>query len=261
MLSAIFLCGTDAIMRLALLSDIHANARAFAACLAHAAAQGTTHHALLGDVVGYGAEPGVVVARAMELAAQGAVVLRGNHDALALSPPARAATMEEGSAAWTHDQLGVAQRDFLAGLPLQHRAAPLLLVHASADEPQAWHYVDNPRRAQASLDAAGEEVRYLFVGHVHHQGVFYQGAGRGLMHFEPAAGVALPAPPHRRWLMTVGSVGQPRDGRPQAMYAIWDSDAAQVVFHRVAYDHLGAAAAIRAAGLPEQFARRLEEGR
>ncbi|RZJ16008.1 MAG: metallophosphoesterase [Haliea sp.] len=230
-------------MRLALLCDLHANLRALEACLAHAAMEGATHHALLGDLVGYGAEPGPVVERAMALAAQGAVVLQGNHDALAVRPPEKLVALADSTAAWTHGQLDERQRAFLAGLPLVHRQGPALLVHASADTPQAWHYVDNPHRAAASLDAAGPDIHYVFGGHVHHQGLYYRGTGRTLMHFVPSPGIAVPVPAHRQWLATVGSVGQPRDGSPLAMYAIWDDGLAQLVFHRVAYDHFAAAAA------------------
>ena len=72
---------------------------------------------------------------------------------------------------------------------------------------------------------------------------------------------AVPVPKHRQWLSTVGSVGQPRDGNPQAMYALLDTERQQLTFHRVPYDHYAAASAIRRAGLPEFFAQRLEEGR
>ena len=76
----------------------------------------------------------------------------------------------------------------------------------------------------------------------------------------PTPEVPIPVLPHRRWIATIGSVGQPRDGNPLAMYAMFDPDRAELTFHRVAYDHLAAAQDIRAAGLPEFFARRLEQG-
>ena len=86
-------------MKLALLSDLHANLRALDACLAHARAAGATHHAFLGDLVGYGPEAGAVLERVMAFAAQGAIVLRGNHDDAAREPPARRDTAEAVSAA------------------------------------------------------------------------------------------------------------------------------------------------------------------
>jgi diadenosine tetraphosphatase ApaH/serine/threonine PP2A family protein phosphatase len=250
-------------MKLALLSDIHANLRAWQACLAHARDAGADRIAVLGDIVGYGAEPAAVLAEVMALAAQGALVVQGNHDELAVTPRATAQTMEDASAAWTHSQLDDAQRAFLAALPLTQTLGDVLLVHASADEPGQWRYVDEARVAAASLDAATAlaGARYVFGGHVHHQMLYYRGTGRELMRFSPQAGVAVPVSPHRQWLATAGSVGQPRDGNTAAMYALFDSDAAQLSFHRVPYDNLAAAASVRAAGLPDYFAQRLEQGR
>lgn len=255
-------------MRLALLSDLHANAQALDACLSHAQAQGADQHAFLGDLVGYGADPVRVLDQVMALHAQGAWVLQGNHDAMAVTPPSGDASVGASTAAWTHDQLSVTQRDFLAGLPLVATAGHVLLVHASADRPEAWRYVDGERAATACLDAArtpgpggGLALNQVMVGHVHHQTLYYQGTGRGLMPFTPTPGVAVPVPRLRACLATVGSVGQPRDGDPRAMYAIYDMVAARLTFHRVPYDHAAAAQAIRQAGLPEYFAHRLETGR
>jgi diadenosine tetraphosphatase ApaH/serine/threonine PP2A family protein phosphatase len=88
--------------------------------------------------------------------------------------------------------------------------------------------------------------------------LYYQGAGRRLMAFAPSPGVPVPVGRHRRWLAVAGSVGQPRDGNTAAAYAVLDTGAASLTFFRVPYDHPAAAAKIRAAGLPERFARRLE---
>ena len=250
-------------MKLALLSDIHANLQALEACLAHAQGQGAQQVALLGDFVGYGADPVAVMQRVMSLAAQGALVIRGNHDDMALHPPAEIKTIGDSTAQWTHEQLDAAQQDFLAALPLTLRHEAMLLVHASAEAPERWRYVYDSRAATMSLDAVRDtpELRYVFGGHVHMQTLYYQGSAGGLMKFEPTAGVAVPVPRHRHWLATVGSVGQPRDGNPRAMYALFDSARAQLTFHRVDYDHHAAAAAIRRAGLPDYFADRLEQGR
>ena len=250
-------------MKLALLSDIHSNLQALQACLAHARAQGAQQLAFLGDLVGYGAQPGEVVDCIMSLAAQGAVVLRGNHEELALKPPASAVRMGEMTADWTHRQLSANQRAWLEQLPLVEQIDSVLLVHASASAPERWHYVDSPMAATASLDAAyaWPDVRYVFGGHVHAQTLYYRGAVGKLMAFVPQAGVAIPVSRHRHWVATVGSVGQPRDGNPQAMYAMFNSGAEQLTFHRVHYDYAAAADAIRRAGLPAFFAQRLEQGR
>ncbi len=250
-------------MRLALLSDIHGNIQALDACLAHARAQQVQRFAFLGDLVGYGANPAEVVERVSLLTEEGAIVLKGNHDDMAVRPPATVQTVGDSTATWTHQQLSPEQRLWIDTLPFTQQLDSVLLVHASVDGPELWRYVYDQRAAAASLNAASEwpGVRYVFGGHVHLQTLYYRGATDGLMKFTPQAGVAVPVPKHRQWLATVGSVGQPRDGNPQAMYAVLDTERAQLTFHRVPYDHYGAAAAIRRAGLPEFFAHRLEEGR
>lgn len=250
-------------MKLALLSDIHANIQAFDACLAHAQGLGAQQYALLGDLVGYGADPVAVVQRAQALALAGAMLIKGNHDAMAVTPPVDAKTYGDSTAEWTHDQLDDAQRSFLNDLPMTRQQQTMLLVHASMDGPELWRYVYDERAAAASLDAAAvlPEVRHVFGGHVHMQTLYYRGAGAGLMKFTPTPGVPLPVPRHRHWLATIGSVGQPRDGNPQAMYAMFDTERLHLTFHRVPYDHEGAAAAIRQAGLPAFMADRLGQGR
>ena len=250
-------------MKLALLSDLHANRRALDACLAHARSAGAGRFAILGDLVGYGAEPVEVLETVMELAAAGAIVLRGNHDEAVQRTGQAPRTAEELSAAWTRAQLAPAHLDFLARLPLTAATDDALLVHASAHEPARWEYVDRPALAERCLDAAEAQhgMRRVFCGHVHEQLLYFRGRDGRLSAFTPVPGAPLPLPAHRSWLALVGSVGQPRDGDPRAMYALLDLAQARLVFHRVAYDHPGAAAAIRAAGQPEAFAQRLEQGR
>jgi diadenosine tetraphosphatase ApaH/serine/threonine PP2A family protein phosphatase len=247
-------------VKLALLSDLHANRQALQACLADARARGASQYAFLGDLVGYGGEPGAVLDTVMEMAAQGAWVVRGNHDDAALAPLAGSARADHAGAAWTATQLTAAHRQFLDALPLTLRHGSILLVHASAHDPDGWTYVVDAPRAADSLDHA-DDATHVFGGHVHQQRLFFRGASGKVMAFEPTAGVAVPVPRHRRWLATVGSTGQPRDGRSDAMYALFDSDAFTLTFMRVPYDHAAAARAIRAAGLPEADAARLAEGR
>lgn len=250
-------------MKVAFLSDIHANIQAFDACLGHAREQGVEQFAILGDLVGYGADPAAVVEQVQMLVAQGAWVIKGNHDAMAVSPPAQVSSIGDSTAAWTHQQLNSGQLNFLDKLPLTIQQKNLLLVHASANEPELWRYVVDERSAGASLDAAAkwEEVRYVFGGHVHEQTLYYRGGGTKLMRFLPTPGMAVPMPKYRYWVATIGSVGQPRDGNSQAMYAMFDTEKCNLIFHRVSYDHDAAAAAIRQAGLPDIMADRLELGR
>jgi diadenosine tetraphosphatase ApaH/serine/threonine PP2A family protein phosphatase len=250
-------------MKLALLSDIHANIQALEACVSHAKTQGAEQFAVLGDLVGYGADPVAVLDRIQALVADGAWVIKGNHDAILAALPVEVKTVGDSTAHWTQAQLNAEQLYFLAQLPMTLQHDNMLLVHASADDPELWRYVTDERSATASLDACADrpEVHYVFGGHVHLQSLYYRGAGLELMKFSPTPGVAVPLPKHRHWLATIGSVGQPRDGKPQAMYAMFDTQKLWLTFHRVAYDYQGAANAIRRAGLPAFFADRLGVGR
>ena len=250
-------------MKLALLSDLHANLPAFEACLAHAQAHGATDIAILGDLVGYGPHPGELVDRCIDLQSRGAIVLRGNHD---MPPDANApadGSWQALTARWTHDRLERSQQRWLATLDLTRVVGNVFLVHASADDPTRWRYVTDARIASLSLQAACRDpaVRYVVGGHVHQQQLFFEGARHQLMPFEPRAGSAIPVGAHRRWLATVGSVGQPRDGDPRAAYAVLDIDRRTLQFHRVDYDIDLTCAELRINGLPEALASRLEEGR
>ena len=250
-------------MKLALLSDLHANFPALEACLAHARQQGADRFAVLGDLVGYGPHPSEVVERCRELQREGAIILRGNHDTFLVNPVLTGSTWADMTSAWTRKHLDDVQREWLEQLPLTAQMDSVFLVHATAEAPEKWHYVLDERLASRSLDAATRhaEVRYVFGGHVHEQSLFYRGTGRNLMRFVPRAGVSIPVGPHRYWVATVGSCGQPRDGDTRANYAMLDLGAHQLTFHRVAYDHLSVARDIRSVGLPEVLATRLESGR
>lgn len=251
-------------MKIALLSDIHGNRQAFEACLAHAKNQDVTQFAFLGDFVGYGADPCFVLDQIIKMKSEGAWVISGNHEQMALTPPDEVTVSGARSASWTHLQLSEEHFKFIRSLPLSLNIQDLLFVHASADQPDRWRYVDSEQSATNCLQAAmtvSPTCRHVFVGHVHLQKLFYQGTGRGLMQFEPTAGIPIPVPSHRQWVATVGSVGQPRDLDPRAMYAIYDQEKNQMIFHRVEYDIAAAASAIRKAGLPEFFAERIEVGK
>ncbi len=246
-------------MKLALFADVHSNLEAITACLGHARALGAQRYAFLGDLIGYGADPVAVLDLIEQHAADGAVVVLGNHDAAAigrstdiLNPNAQAAIT------WTQAQLGKKQRAFLANLPLTVRDDDILFVHASAIAPEQWIYITGPTEAQESISAA--QANYVFCGHVHEQKLYYTGAGGRPMPFRPVPGTPIPAAKHRQWLAIVGSAGQPRDGNNAACFALFDLERERLTFFRVPYDHGTAAQKIRAAGLPERLALRLERG-
>ena len=246
-------------MTLARITDVHANREALEAVLEHAAAMGCDRYALLGDFVGYGADPGWVVDRVRALVADGAVAVRGNHDAgVGAAPPPTMVPLARRVVEWTRAQLGASQIDFLQSLPLVHEEGGVLYVHANAFAPGRWEYILSRVEAARSLQASG--CVYTFCGHVHEPRLYHGADGR-CADFLPHPGTPVPVPPHRRWLALPGSAGQPRDGNPAACYAVFEPEESRLTFHRVPYDHDTAARKIIAAGLPEVLARRLVDGR
>ncbi|HET6923838.1 MAG TPA: metallophosphoesterase family protein [Anaeromyxobacteraceae bacterium] len=245
-------------VRYAILSDIHANEPALAAVLADAQVHGVGPGAVLclGDIVGYGADPGPVVDLML---GYDALAVAGNHDHAAaglldlewFNPFARAA------AEWTADQLHPAQTRYLTGLPLVREHAGATLVHASPEDPGEWPYVVSPGDGARAFTAFSTAV--CFIGHSHMPAVWIRYEDERV---DFARGsVQLAIGPEARYLVNVGSVGQPRDGDPAAAYALWDLDAASVEIRRVPYDVMEARRRIHAAGLPLLLGNRLLHGR
>jgi diadenosine tetraphosphatase ApaH/serine/threonine PP2A family protein phosphatase len=246
-------------MRIALLTDIHANREALEACLEHAAANGAERYVFLGDYVGYGADPGFAVDTVSQYVARGAIALLGNHDAAVLRT-GRSGMNEAAAAAleWTRGQLTPAQRDFLASLPLTHREGNRLYVHASARIPEDWDYVSDIESAAQSFGAT--TARLTFCGHVHRPMLYHLTPTGKLASFDPGERIDIPMTGYRRWLVVVGAVGQPRDRNPAACYAMLDDATDVLTFFRIPYDIDKAAEKIRRAGLPEWLATRLFDG-
>jgi diadenosine tetraphosphatase ApaH/serine/threonine PP2A family protein phosphatase len=251
--------GPESQVIIALLSDLHANLEALHACLRHATERGAERFAFLGDLVGYGADPAAVIDIVADHAARGAVVVQGNHDAAVANGGAGGLNDAAAeSLEWTRNALSPSRRAFLASLPLIVRENDLCFVHSTADAPERWAYMETNGAARQSIEAAG--TIYTFGGHVHQQVLYFHTRTGKVAPFLPTAASPIPVPSHRRWHAIVGSVGQPRDGNPAAAYAIFDSEAEQMTFFRVAYDHVAAAGKIRRAGLPEHLAMRIEDG-
>jgi diadenosine tetraphosphatase ApaH/serine/threonine PP2A family protein phosphatase len=246
-------------MRVALLSDIHANREAFEACLTDAARRGAARFVILGDLVGYGADPGWVVGKARELAAGGAVILRGNHDEAAADGVSGMTSDAATAAAWTRGALGEADRAFLRALPLEAEEEDRLYVHADPVDPARWHYLRDAEDARRGLDAVA--ARVVVCGHVHVPALYGLTAAAKLVSFRPVPDVPVPLTRPRRWLAVLGAVGQPRDGDPAAAWSLLDTGANTLTLHRVPYDAAAAADKIRDAGLPEALATRLLRGR
>lgn len=248
-------------MQIAVITDLHANREAVKAVLDHARSRGAQRLALLGDFVGYGADPGWVIDRVREeVAAGAAIAVQGNHDAAVAA--GRSSTMRSEVAAlieWTRSRLSSAQLDFLARLPLTLEADDALYVHANAFAPAEWAYIGGRADAVRSLHAT--RCRLTFCGHIHDPHLYHLSPQGKAGEFIPTPGEPVPLLTQRRWLAIPGAAGQPRDGNPAACYLMRDTAAGTVTSWRVPYDHEAACARLRAEGLPEELARRLAEGR
>ena len=242
-------------MKVAVVSDIHSNRQAFEAVLEAVADSDASELWCLGDIVGYGADPDACV----ELARRHtAVCLAGNHDMavvgeLPLDEFSRGASL---AAQWTREVIAPANLAFLADLRPEGREGPVGLYHASPRDP-VWEYVLSALLAELCLDA--QPYRICLIGHSHVASSFVRREG------EPATGEpcregADVDVSSGEWLLNPGSVGQPRDGDPRAAWLLLDLDEHVASYRRTVYDVAGAAAAIRAARLPNSLAERLEYG-
>jgi predicted phosphodiesterase len=251
-------------VRILLLSDIHANLEALDASLA--AAPSFDEVVNLGDIVGYGASPNEVAERSRNL---GKIFVRGNHDKAAtgvmdlddFNPMAAAAAI------WTRNELTPENLDWLRGLPHGPISLPdfphVQLVHGSPNDED--EYVVSLGDALAPLITL--TIPLTFFGHTHLQGGFFAN-GSAADGFRPEyrtvgqpESVPLQLKPATRYLINPGSVGQPRDGDWRAAFALFDTDAQIVHFHRTPYNLKSAQDRIFAAKLPPRLATRLAAGR
>lgn len=247
-------------MRIAFLSDIHANREALDACLAHAEREGVDRYVFLGDLVGYGADPVYVVDKVRELGARGALALKGNHDAAAAAGVADNMNPHAAKAiTWTYDELDEDARAFLRALPMTIVDEERLYVHSEATDPADWRYVTDAPAAQRSLMAA--EQRLTFCGHIHVPQLYHMAPNKSAVGFQPQNGAPVPLVGSRKWLMVQGAVGQPRDHNPAAAYGLLDTARNEMTYLRAPYDIEGAARKIHKAGLPQILAARLFIGR
>ena len=246
-------------MRIGLMADIHGNREAFEACLRDAQSTGIDQLILLGDYVGYGADPAWVVDKVAELVAGGARALLGNHDHAVADPGESMTGAAEVAISWTRGQLGPEARRFLLGLPMRHEEESRLFVHANVHTDWRWLYVDDAGSARKAIEESGAQT--VFCGHVHSPALYGVTATDKLVAFRPVTGTPVPLPRHRRWLVVLGSVGQPRDGNTAASWALLETTRDEITWRRVPYDVEAAAAKIAAAGLPASLAERLRKGR
>ncbi len=240
-------------MRLAVLSDIHSNLAALDAVSSDMPAVDQIW--ALGDIVGYGPQPNEVIQRLQEL---GVRAVTGNHDGAAIGTVDASWFNPDAAAAirWTTSVLDENSQAYLAALPQVRRDGELTAVHGSPREP-IWEYIADPAIAAANLDAF--ETSLCLFGHTHLPLIY---RADGIQITVVPANVSAPITlDERRALINPGSVGQPRDGNPDASYLVLDTEARTAEFHRVRYEIELTQRLMREVGLPRWLVERLAIGR
>jgi diadenosine tetraphosphatase ApaH/serine/threonine PP2A family protein phosphatase len=240
-------------MRYAILSDLHANLEATEAVLNDARERECTHFVCLGDVVGYNANPHECVELVQKMECP---VVKGNHDEqAALAESSRGFNaLAEAAINWTRAHLSNEDKEWLRALRLTQEVRDFTIVHATLDTPQQWGYVFNSLDAIASF--AYQQTTVCFFGHTHVAGAFVRDDDVTKVKVDQ-----LTIEETKKYLINVGSVGQPRDGDWRAAYCIYHLDKNLVEQRRVKYDLATAQKKIIQAGLPQMLADRLELGR
>ena len=238
-------------MKVAVLSDIHGNAEALDAVLERCDALEIGRIVCLGDIVGYGADPGYCVDVIRDRAD---VLVAGNHDraAVGLEDLSWMNDLAAEAIQWTMGVLTPSHVGLLTGLPLIHREGDQTFVHGSPEGPETFPYIFTASEAAAALKAT--DARLTFVGHSHRAFIYAEGMG------EVASVEGSIEVPDTRCLVNVGSVGQPRDRDPRAAFGVVDDEYTTLELVRVAYDLPRAQAKILEAGLPPFLAERLSSG-
>lgn len=256
-------------MRYLVLSDIHGNLQALEAVLDDARGVGFDGTLVLGDLVGYGADPQAVVERTLAL--QPTAIVRGNHDRVAAGLTSARDFHDQARAAieWTRRTMSDETLEAIAALPEGpiDVAPGLMICHGAPFDED--HYIFDTRDAWRALQfdlRAGEPPMLCLYGHTHVPAAFGATARTVevlLPEPDPIHGDRaqwLPWDRTRGMLVNFGAVGQPRDGDPRAAYGIVDVARRQLIFRRVDYDIKGAQDRILRAGLPERMAHRLDRG-
>ena len=240
-------------MRYAILGDVHANLEALEAVLEALQKEKVDVMVAVGDIVGYGADPGACLRRVREIAK---IIVAGNHDFAAVGKLNIDFfnTFARQSALWTREQLSEADREFLRNLKLVEYLDSFTITHSSLHYPELFEYIQTSYDAHLSFQQ--QTTPLCFVGHSHVPVTFIQKKTVGFT-MNPVADVDE----QFKMMVNVGSIGQPRDENPDAAYAVYDTDARKVWVKRVKYDIEKAAKKIVAAGLPPILAERLRYGR
>jgi predicted phosphodiesterase len=218
-------------MRFALVSDIHANRQAWDAVLRDIRRSKVDSILCLGDVVGYGPMPDAVLE---SVCAEADELVIGNHDAVIGGRLEEDIFSDEARRVidWTRNLLDDSARDLLSTLPAIVEGEGFVMAHGEVFDPERFGYIENQAEAQENFDA--DPTPLIFVGHTHYPGIFALDGQSGMIRTIVANDFALQS--GVRYIVNVGSVGDPRDGGVDASYCIFDDRTGQIFFRRVSFD-------------------------
>jgi len=242
-------------MRYGIISDVHSNLEAFRAVLDALSKARIDEYLFIGDLVGYGADPHECIKEMKALGPK--ELIAGNHDRGMLGLLDIRYFNEYAAEAliWTKGVLGKEDLDYFGSFRLIYESDRFTLVHGSLEKPEDFNYIMDEDEAYRTMKLMKTAI--CFVGHSHAAGIFHSAGGRAAFAVRPNIKIE----PGNKYIVNVGSIGQPRDGDSRAAYAIYDDKAAVIEIKRAAYDINAAQQKIRDAGLPEWLASRLAEGR
>lgn len=244
-------------MRLALISDIHGNLNALEHVLLDIAKKEVDEILCLGDIVGYGAKPNECVDALRE---KDILSIKGNHEQMCVDLNYAGCIKDyvTKSIRWTHDNLTDGNKKYLNDLPEKKSFNDLFLVHASPRQPLT-EYLQREPSFEENIKLFDENI--CFFGHVHYPIIYEwnKEEKKGEL-FSPELIVTSNLDPENKYLINVGSVGQPRDGNAYACYGLFDTETKEFKHIRVGYDIQKTQDEIIEAGLPSVLAERLEKG-
>lgn len=242
-------------MRYGIFSDIHSNLEAFDAVISAYKKEGIDKYFCAGDVVGYAASPKESIEKMKALSA---AVVAGNHDwaSVNLFPLDYFNDLAKDAIAWTQRNLDDKSKYFLGSLRLTYKNDDFILVHGTLDNPEDFNYMTDGYIAERTFGLL--ETNLCFIGHTHIAGVFIKREDSAL-HYTNEGSFKIKK--ENKYIINVGSVGQPRDKNPQAAYCVYDADSGEIQIKRVSYDIETTRKKIIGAGLPKALGERLLTGR
>jgi len=242
-------------MRYGIFADIHSNLEAFEAVFAAYQKEKIDAYFCAGDIVGYGANPNECIAKIKELQA---ICVAGNHDWAVAEKIDTAKFNDDAKEAirWTQGHLNGEEKEFLKNLKLVDHEKNFILVHGTLNDPEEFNYLIDFYHVTHSFALMDRAI--CFVGHSHLPRIFIEDASGKVKEHES---LAVHLDPKCRYLVNVGSVGQPRNGNCQASYCLFDSAKRIIEIKCVDYDIKTAQDKILKANLPPKLASRLDLGR